>query len=78
MVTQHKDDLDKLRGEALRKAWHTCRNPPHAEADFYPLLVQADNTQTARLILVLEQRVDLVAAKAAAAGRIDAIAVPHD
>src|SRR6266568_8400717 len=56
-----------------------CTAIPRVEArDFYPVLVEVGNTQTARLILVLEQRVDLVAAKAAAAGCIDAIAVPRD
>jgi hypothetical protein len=37
MVTQHRDELGKLRGETVRKAWHTCGNPPHNAADFYPL-----------------------------------------
>jgi len=31
-------------GEARRKAWHPCGNPPHGETDFYPLLAKVGNS----------------------------------
>jgi hypothetical protein len=40
MVTQHRDDLRKVRGETLGKVWTTRGNPPHGQADFYPLLAE--------------------------------------
>jgi hypothetical protein len=40
MVTQNMGDLGNLRGQTLRKAWHTGGNPPHGTADFYPLFVE--------------------------------------
>ena len=49
MGTQNIDDLGKVRGETLRKAWHPCGNPPHGETDFYPLLVLVGETSAAKV-----------------------------
>jgi hypothetical protein len=48
VTTQNIGDLGNLIGETLRKAWHTCGNPLHDEADFYPLLGQVGKEAKAR------------------------------
>jgi len=40
VITQNIDDLGKLKGETLQKAWHTGGNLPNGEADFHPLLAE--------------------------------------
>ena len=38
--TENIGNLGKLRQLLIPQAWHIHRNPPHGEADFYPLLAE--------------------------------------
>ena len=41
--TENIGNLGKLRQLLIPKAWHIHRNPPHGEADFYPLFTEVGN-----------------------------------